>query len=86
MTPLWIGLINNKVGRNVILFHIHITDGLPPNNDPKPTIFVASNTIRRNLVCYGLAPAVSGGSLARSTSSAARRSASAQTCRTSPQG
>ena len=61
MTPLWLGLIDNKVGRNVFLFNVHITDGLPPNNDPKPTIFVASNTVRRNLVCYGLAPAVSGG-------------------------
>src|SRR5271166_4802475 len=61
MTPLWIGLLVNKVGGNVILFNIHITDGLPPNNDPAPTIFVASNTVGRNLVCYGLAPAVSGG-------------------------
>ena len=61
MTPIWIGVIVNKVGGNVILFNIHITDGLPPNNDPTPTIFVASNTIGRNLVCFGLAPAVSGG-------------------------
>ena len=61
MTPLWIGLLVNKVGSNVILFNIHITDGLPPNNDPAPTIFVASNTVGRNLVCSGLAPAVSGG-------------------------
>ncbi len=61
MTPLWIGLLDNKVGGNVILFNVHITDGLPPNNDPMPTIFVASNTVGRNLVCYGLAPAVSGG-------------------------
>ena len=83
MTPLWIGLLHNHVCGNVILFHIHITDGLPPNNDPKPTIQVASNAIGRNLICYGLAPAVAGGSsLARSTSSAARRSASAQNCRT----
>ena len=61
MTPLWLGLLHNHVGGNVILFNVHITDGLPPNNDPKPIIFVASNTVRRNLVCYGLAPAVSGG-------------------------
>jgi hypothetical protein len=61
MTPLWLGLIHNHVCGNVFLFHVHITDGLPPNNDPKPTIFVASNTIGRNLVCYGLKPAVSGG-------------------------
>ena len=61
MTPLWIGLLDNKVGGNVILFNIHITDGLPPNNDPTPTIQVASNAIGRNLICYGLAPAVAGG-------------------------
>jgi hypothetical protein len=61
MTPLWIGLLDNKVCGNVILFNVHITDGLPPNNDPTPTIRVVSNTIRRNLVCYGLAPAVAGG-------------------------
>jgi len=61
MTPLWIGLLHNKVGGNVIMFDVHITDGLPPNNDPSPTIFIASNTIGRNLVCYGLAPAVAGG-------------------------
>ena len=83
MTPLWIGVLDNKVGGNVILFNIHITDGLPPNNDPKPTIQVASNTIGQNLICCGLAPAVAGGFIpARSTSSAARRSASAQNCRT----
>jgi hypothetical protein len=57
VTPNWIGVIVNKVGGNVILLHITITDP----GDPSPTIFVASNTIRRNLVCFGLAPAVSGG-------------------------
>ncbi len=61
MTPLWIGLLDNKVRGNVILFNIHITDGLPPNNDPTPTIQVASNAIGRNLICFGLAPAVAGG-------------------------
>jgi hypothetical protein len=61
MTPLWLGLLHNHVCGNVILFNVHITDGLPPNNDPKPIIFVASNTVGRNLACYGLAPAVSGG-------------------------
>ena len=85
MTPLWIGLLDNKVGGNVILFNIHITDGLPPNNDPMPTIFVASNTVGRNLVCDGLAPAVSGGFPGEVNASAARRSASAQTCRPGPQ-
>ena len=57
VTPNWIGFILNKVGGNMILIHITITDP----GDPSPTIFVASNTVGRNLVCYGLAPAVSGG-------------------------
>jgi hypothetical protein len=61
MRPIWLGVIVNKVGGNVILFKVHITDGLPPNNDPMPTIFVASNTVGRNLVCWGLGPYVSGG-------------------------
>jgi len=61
MTPIWIGVLDNQVGGNVVLFNVHITDGLPPNDDPSPTIFVASNTIGWNLVCVGLAPAVSGG-------------------------
>ena len=61
MTPIWFGLLVNQIGGNVILFNIHITDGLPPNNDPKPTIYVASNTIGRNLICWGLGPSLSGG-------------------------
>ena len=61
MAPNWLGVIVNKVGGNVILFNVHITDGLPPNNDPNPTIFVASNTVGQNLICLGLGPAVSGG-------------------------
>ena len=61
MTPNWLGVIVNKVGGNVILTNVHITDGLPPNNDPMPTIFVASNQVGRNLICWGLGPYVSGG-------------------------
>jgi len=60
-TPIWFGVIINKVGGNVILLNDHITDGLPPNNDPAPTIFVASNQVGQNLICFGLGPAVSGG-------------------------
>jgi hypothetical protein len=56
MTPIWIGLLLNKVRGNVILFNIHITDGLPPNNDPTPTIQVVLNTVGRNLVCFGNGP------------------------------
>ena len=78
MTPNWLGVIVNKVGGNVILINVNITDGLPPNNDPMPTIFVASNQVGRNLICWGLGPNVSGGfGTASTTSSAARRSVSA---------
>jgi hypothetical protein len=56
MTPIWVGLLLNKVGGNVILFNVHITDGLPPNNDPMPTIQVVLNTVGRNLVCFGNGP------------------------------
>ena len=61
VTPNWLGVIVNNVSGNVILINVHITDGLPPNNDPNPTIFVASNTVGQNLICWGLGPAVSGG-------------------------
>ncbi len=56
MTPIWIGLLLNKVGGSVTLFNVHITDGLPPNNDPTPTIQVVLNTVGRNLVCFGNGP------------------------------
>jgi hypothetical protein len=61
MTPNWLGVIVNNIGGNVILINVKITDGLPPNNDPMPTIFVASNQVGRNLICFGLGPHVSGG-------------------------
>ena len=40
----------------MVLTNIGITD-----TDPNPAIFVASNTVGRDLICWGLAPAVSGG-------------------------
>ena len=52
-TPEWLGVVVNKIGGNVILTNITIAEG--------GTIDVASNTIGRNLICWGLAPAVSGG-------------------------
>ena len=61
MTPNWLGVMVNKIGGNAILTNVSITDGLPPNNDSNPTIFVASNTVRRNLICFKLGPAVAGG-------------------------
>ena len=59
MTPSWLGVIRNKIGGNAILFNVHITDAL--FGDPTPTIFVASNTVGQNLICWGLGPAVAGG-------------------------
>ena len=57
VTPNWLGVIVNKVGGNVVLTDITITDP----GDPTPTIFVASNTVGRNLICWGLRPHVAGG-------------------------
>ena len=56
VTPDWLGVIVNNIGGSVILANVHITD-----TDPNPAIFVASNTIGRDLACWGLTPAVSGG-------------------------
>jgi hypothetical protein len=61
MTPNWLGVIRNNIGGSAILTNVNITDGLPPNNDPMPTIFVASNQVGQNLECWGLGPYVAGG-------------------------
>jgi hypothetical protein len=61
VTPNWIGVLVNKIGGNVILTNIHITAGLPPESEPMPTIYIASNTVGWNLICWGLGPYVSGG-------------------------
>ena len=52
-TPEWLGVVVNKIGGNVILGNITVAPG--------ETIDVANNTIGWNLVCWNLAPAVSGG-------------------------
>gem|GEM_PF-891062 len=59
MTPSWFGVLDNKIGGNAILINVKITDGA--YGDPHPTIFVASNTVGYDLVCFGLGPAVAGG-------------------------
>ena len=74
VTPEWLGVVVNKIGGNVVLTNITVAEG--------ETIDVASNTVGRDLVCWGLAQPCREASPARSTSSAAGRSASAQTCRT----
>ncbi len=53
VTPEWLGVVVNHIGGDVVLTGDSIAKG--------ETIDVASNTIRRNLICSGLAPAVSGG-------------------------
>jgi hypothetical protein len=52
-TPEWLGVVINKIGGNVILGNITVAPG--------ETMDVANNTIGSNLVCWKLAPAVSGG-------------------------
>jgi len=56
-TTDWLGVLFNTVGKNVRLIDITVNDP----GDPTPTRYVVRNTIGRNLICSGLAPAVSGG-------------------------
>ena len=56
-TTDWLGVLFNSVGKNVILIDITVNDP----GDPTPIIFIVRNTIGRNLICFGLAPAVAGG-------------------------
>jgi hypothetical protein len=56
-TTDWLGVLFNTVGRNAILTHIAVTDVHPG----APGVYVVRNTIRRNLICLGLTPGVSGG-------------------------
>lgn len=53
----WIGVMFNKVGRNVLLYDIALSDPDPG----APGVFIVKNTIQRNLICYRLTPGVSGG-------------------------
>jgi hypothetical protein len=52
-TPEWLGVVINQIGGSVVLGDVTIAQG--------GTIYVSNNTIRRNLLCWKLAPAVSGG-------------------------
>lgn len=56
-TTDWLGVLFNSVGKNVTLIDITVNDP----GDPTPTMFIVRNTIGRNLICFGLAPAVVGG-------------------------
>lgn len=62
---LWVGNVNttffgalfNKVGKNVVLLKIKITD---PDPEGSKDVYVVRNTVGRNLVCYGLSGASGG--------------------------
>lgn len=56
-TVAWIGVMFNKVDGSVRLFNITVQDEHPD----APGVYIVSNTIDRNLVCFGLEPGVSGG-------------------------
>lgn len=57
VTTEWLGVMFNKVGRNVTLTNIQVNDVDPG----APGVFIVRNTVQRNLTCTGLTPGVSGG-------------------------
>jgi hypothetical protein len=57
VTANWLGVQFNRIGGNAVLLKITATDP----GDPGRTVAVVENTVRRNLICLGLAPGVSGG-------------------------
>lgn len=56
-TTEWLGVMFNRVGGNVTLVRIRITDEHPG----APGLYVVQNMIRRNLYCNGITPGVSPG-------------------------
>jgi hypothetical protein len=57
VTADWLGVQFNKIAGNATLVNITATDP----GDPGRTVAVVVNTVGRNLICFGLAPGVSGG-------------------------
>jgi hypothetical protein len=57
VTADWLGVLFNRIDGNATLLGITATDP----GDPGRTVAVVRNTIGRNLICFGLAPGVSGG-------------------------
>lgn len=53
----WLGVLFNRIGRNVTLTNIALSDPHPG----APGVYIVRNTIGRNLTCTGLTPGVSGG-------------------------
>ena len=75
VTADWLGVQFNWIGGNATLTNITALDP----GDPGRTVAVVENTVGRNLICTGLAPACREvSSPARSTTSVTRRSVSAQ--------
>jgi hypothetical protein len=57
VTADWLGVQFNDIAGNATLINITATDP----GDPGRSVAVVENTVARNLICTGLAPAVSGG-------------------------
>jgi hypothetical protein len=57
VTADWLGVQFNMIDGNATLVNITATDP----GDAGRTVAVVVNTVKRNLVCFGLAPGVSGG-------------------------
>lgn len=57
VTTEWLGVMFNRIGGTAVLRDITITDTHPG----APGVFIVRNTVKKNLVCYHLAPGVSGG-------------------------
>jgi hypothetical protein len=53
----WLGVQFNHIAGNAVLTNITALDP----GDPGRSVAVVENTVARNLICWGLAPAVSGG-------------------------
>ncbi|MDN5767607.1 MAG: hypothetical protein L0H96_05645 [Humibacillus sp.] len=53
----WVGVLFNKIGRNVTLTNIRLSDPDPG----APGVYIVQNKIGGNLSCRALAPGVSGG-------------------------
>lgn len=58
-TTDWLGVLFNRIGGNATLLHITVTDTDPGAHGA----FVVRNTVGRNLICFGVTPGVSGGSM-----------------------
>jgi hypothetical protein len=61
VTADWFGALFNKVGGNVTLTNITATDPEEVAAGGTPTVFIVRNTIKRNLACTGIGPALAFG-------------------------